>query len=614
VKKTLVSSVLLLCIFSGLAAAEGLIAHWTFDEGTGTTVADSASGYNGTVVGATWAAGKIGGALYFNGTSNYVQVPHNSNLNITGNITIAAWVNFAQGGNGTVGSAQCMVTKCVNNGSTYNPFDFRTTGRTLPSLTMVRASSYGFQGQDSTKTMSINEWHFVAVSVSNRTSTFYVDGVATSKTGNLFPIPAGNTRPLYIGCREDGYFFKGLLDDVRIYNSALDSNEIAELYNEAAAPTEINDHFDDGVLDPAWNITYKNASGWTCSESGTNFTVKGITAPVSYAWNDVSLTREFSAPGDFEIKAKISWDSYRLYSAMQTLYIRAYSGNTIVAESGYCDAWIAARGGKVAKIEPSYNNNNCQMNTLPIAGNVEITIKRENGFAAIFWGSTAILTGYSSSPVDKVELIFSKYVYPGSTFGSLSVDYFTAVAESQKVLQSIGIVGPNSVPEESESQYQVKAYYDDGTNEDITADSNLTVNNDEFAYFDANGLLITERLYRPREKCTISAAYDGLSASLPVTIYAVCNGVQCTNKQIINRNISDTIAIKQDVLEQLKYAKKMETATFQMMAASAKEYKSKNILKARIELLAAITYETWACARIDDSIDNLQDVNSIISK
>jgi hypothetical protein len=83
---------------------------------------------------------------------------------------------------------------------------------------------------------------------------------------------------------------------------------------------------------------------------------------------------------------------------------------------------------------------------------------------------------------------------------------------------------------------------------------------------------------------------------------------------MINRNISDTIAIKQDVLEQLKYAGQIEKATFQMMAASAREYKAKNILKARIELLAAITYETWACAKIDDSIDNLEDVNSIISK
>jgi hypothetical protein len=602
-KKTLVSSILLLCILSGLAAAEGLVAHWTLDEGSGTTVTDSAGSCNGTMSGATWTMGQINGGLSFDGSSDYVNFGDVSALEGFSKVTIASWIYWQ----GTSSYEYCIFGK-------ESVYKIDVSGSHIRFLT---GNNWSGTILRSKQTLQPGQWYHVAAVYDGSKKYIYINGARDpnyiSTTGGL----GASNLPAGIGAFSNGYYWKnvfvGVIDDVRVYNSALDANEIAELYNEAAAPTEINDHFDDGVLDPAWKTTYNNASGWTCSESGTNFTVTDITAPVSNAWNDVSLTREFSAPGDFEIKAKISWDSDRLYSAMQTLYIRAYSGNTIVAESGYCDAWITRTGGKVAKIEPSYSNN-CQMNTLPVSGNVEITIKRENGFAAIFWDSTAILTGYSSSPVDKVEIIFSKYVYPGSTFGSLSVDYFTAVAESQKVLQRIGIVGPNSVPEESESQYKVKAYYGDGTNEDITADSNLTVNNDEFAYFDANGVMKTERLYRPREKCIISAEYDGLTASLPVTIYAVCNGVQCTNKQMINRNISDTIAIKQDVLEQLKYARQIEKATFQMMAASAREYKAKNILKARIELLAAITYETWACAKIDDSIDNLEDVNSIISK
>ena len=56
---------------------QGLIGYWNFDEGTGTVAHDtSGSGYNGTVNGATWVAGKINGALSFNGFEQRGDVEH----------------------------------------------------------------------------------------------------------------------------------------------------------------------------------------------------------------------------------------------------------------------------------------------------------------------------------------------------------------------------------------------------------------------------------------------------------------------------------------------------------------------------------------------------------
>jgi hypothetical protein len=47
---------------------EGLVAHWKFDEGSGGTATDSAGTNNGTLVGdTTWTAGRIDGALSFDG-------------------------------------------------------------------------------------------------------------------------------------------------------------------------------------------------------------------------------------------------------------------------------------------------------------------------------------------------------------------------------------------------------------------------------------------------------------------------------------------------------------------------------------------------------------------
>ena len=58
------------------ATTNGLVGYWNFDEGTGTTAADSSgSGNNGTLVnGSTWTAGKVGnGALQFDGVDDSVN-------------------------------------------------------------------------------------------------------------------------------------------------------------------------------------------------------------------------------------------------------------------------------------------------------------------------------------------------------------------------------------------------------------------------------------------------------------------------------------------------------------------------------------------------------------
>src|SRR5207247_7184267 len=72
----------------------GLVASYNFNAGTGTTLADSSSnGNTGTITGATWSTGgHTGGALSFNGTSNYVQVADSASLDLTTGMTLEAWL------------------------------------------------------------------------------------------------------------------------------------------------------------------------------------------------------------------------------------------------------------------------------------------------------------------------------------------------------------------------------------------------------------------------------------------------------------------------------------------------------------------------------------------
>jgi prepilin-type N-terminal cleavage/methylation domain-containing protein len=80
---------------------QGLVGYWPFDEGSGTTAKDySGNGNNGTlcngttcgVQGPTWAIGKVGGALSFDGVNDYVGLGNPSSLNFSGQITLEAWI------------------------------------------------------------------------------------------------------------------------------------------------------------------------------------------------------------------------------------------------------------------------------------------------------------------------------------------------------------------------------------------------------------------------------------------------------------------------------------------------------------------------------------------
>jgi prepilin-type N-terminal cleavage/methylation domain-containing protein len=72
------------------------VSEWTLDEGGGTSVQDTWGGNAGTLISSpTWKFGGdcvSGSCLDFNGSTNYVRVPYSNNLNITGPITMEAWI------------------------------------------------------------------------------------------------------------------------------------------------------------------------------------------------------------------------------------------------------------------------------------------------------------------------------------------------------------------------------------------------------------------------------------------------------------------------------------------------------------------------------------------
>lgn len=72
---------------------EGLVGWWKFDEGTGATALDSSGfGNVGAIRGATYVSGIDQTGLAFDGTNDYVEIPHSASLDITGPLTVEAWI------------------------------------------------------------------------------------------------------------------------------------------------------------------------------------------------------------------------------------------------------------------------------------------------------------------------------------------------------------------------------------------------------------------------------------------------------------------------------------------------------------------------------------------
>ena len=221
----------------------GLVGWWTFDEGSGATAADSSGmGNDGTVNGATWAGGTIGGALSFDGTSDYVAIPNESDYDCAGAVSVCAWIKADP----SMGAWKGAVTKSDNmNLQRYNDtakIVWQTNG----------TSQYQLQ---SASDVIDDQWHHVVGTYDGADKKLYVDGVLDATAACTGSIDTTD-EPVEIGrnSHHDSYYWKGLIDDVRIYNRAITPAEVAALHAAGGGtppPPPPADQDGDGLPD-AW--------------------------------------------------------------------------------------------------------------------------------------------------------------------------------------------------------------------------------------------------------------------------------------------------------------------------------------------------------------------------
>jgi hypothetical protein len=308
------------------AATTGLVASYSFNEGSGTTVADSSgNGNNGTISGATWTtAGKYGGALSFNGQSSRVTINDSTSLHLSSGMTLEAWVSPTS----VPTSWQDVIYK-------EKDIYFLEAGSSLsknPPAVGATFSSDGDLYLAGISSLAAKTWTHLAATYDGATLRLYVNGVQIASR-SIADSLTSSTKALQIGGDAAfGQYFQGTIDEVRVYNRALAP---AEIQNDMASA--VSQNVDSQPPTAPSNLT-ATASGpnqinlsWTASTDGVGVTgyllqrclgsacttFSQIATPAGAPYSDTGLTASTSY--SYRVQATDAAGNLSAYSNIATL-------------------------------------------------------------------------------------------------------------------------------------------------------------------------------------------------------------------------------------------------------------------------------------------------------
>jgi len=225
--------VVALCL-AGSVRAE-LVAHWKLDETSGTTAYDSVDSFHGALANmdplTDWVSGKINGGLDFDGVDDYVAL---GDLNVNSDsMTITLWLKSPANQNGYAGLV-------FRRGADENASGFGFSSQ-------ANELGYHWNNQEwdwhSGLIVPNSRWVFAAIAIGPTQATVYLGDPAAGPLVSATNSHASHTEHFNraaIGAdvySEGGRNFKGVLDDVRIWDTALSFEDINNVYTGGVVPT-----------------------------------------------------------------------------------------------------------------------------------------------------------------------------------------------------------------------------------------------------------------------------------------------------------------------------------------------------------------------------------------
>ena len=209
---------------------EGLVGHWSFQDGEGMSVLDNSDfeSQGSLVDSVSWSSdvpGRISSwassSLAFDG--GYVDIPYNSEFDITGDITLSTWVKAEDISAyaplvGRLSYAESFLYQMYLENEELGLY-FENPGTT----------NVFWQGRSISESMQYNQWHHVAITREGNLVTYYVDGQSIGTRTTSLEIRTDTESGIIIGADGWGPDFVGNMVDVRIYERPLSTTEIMTL-------------------------------------------------------------------------------------------------------------------------------------------------------------------------------------------------------------------------------------------------------------------------------------------------------------------------------------------------------------------------------------------------
>lgn len=275
----------------------GLVGYYPF---CGNANDGSGSGNNGVVSGATLTTDRFGNAnsaYNFNGTNNYITIANVAANTFTSTFSISVWVKPAIGygsGSSPNGTQNQIVSKWGYGGVNNAAYSLGVDQAGI-AFTGVHNGSASSSVNSSPSTISINEWHHLVSTLTGGVLKLYVDNVLVKTISNS--VNAQNSRYTLDIAREAlgnyGYF-KGVIDDIQLYNRALNACEVNQIY------TSTNTTFTTPSI-----LTFNPLPSQT-SLCGSSIGLDAGSGFTSYLWNTGATSQTISATTSGEYKVTVT--------------------------------------------------------------------------------------------------------------------------------------------------------------------------------------------------------------------------------------------------------------------------------------------------------------------
>jgi hypothetical protein len=229
-------------LFSLLLAAGALLSSWqaafasgsqrpiaaySFDAGEGEVAEDLAGEHDGALESTEWVKGKYGSAIYLDGHGDYVEIADSPELQLTEEFTIEAWVR-PDG----AGAESVVVSKEASSFYSYQLFAGGEEAG-VPEGFLAYAP-FEWEDVEAEDPLTPKTWNHLALTYDGAAMRLYVNG-ELADTDETAPPAQASVGPLLLGGNDDEEFFKGRLDEVRIYERALEAGEVGA---DRGAPIE----------------------------------------------------------------------------------------------------------------------------------------------------------------------------------------------------------------------------------------------------------------------------------------------------------------------------------------------------------------------------------------